>query len=64
MSRKIIGMILASFGMLMFMSLYIIVIINQSDFIKYVVTVLGYLSVIIFATGIILFKSVPSKNKK
>lgn len=63
MGKKIVGLILSVIGMIIFISLYVIVIINQADFIKYIVTALGYVSVIIFAVGIILFKS-NHKNKK
>ena len=63
MGKKIVGLILSSIGMIIFISLYVIVIINQADFIKYIVTALGYVSVIIFAVGIILFKS-NHKSKK
>ena len=57
MKKKILGIILSIIGMLMFISLYIMIIICQADYIKHIVTVVGYISVCVFATGIILFKA-------
>ena len=63
MWKRIIGIILSIIGMIMFISLYFIVIYNQADYIKYVVTVLGYIAVIVFAAGILLCK-MKIKNKE
>lgn len=65
MAKRIIGIILSIIGILMFISLYVMVIVNKADYIKYIVTVVGYLCVVIFTVGIIMFKStLTSKEKK
>lgn len=63
--KRIFGIILSVVGIAMFISLYIIVIINQADYVKYIVTVIGYICVIVFTIGIMLFKStLVSKEEK
>ena len=64
MGKRIIGVILSIIGMLMFISLYFIVISSQADYIKHIVTLLGYISVVIFAAGILLCKAKVNKNKE
>ena len=63
--KRIFGIILSVVGIAMFISLYIIVIVNQADYVKYIVTVIGYICVIVFTIGIMLFKStLVSKEEK
>lgn len=63
--KRIFGIILSVVGIAMFISLYIIVIVNQADYVKYIVTVIGYICVIAFTIGIMLFKStLVSKEEK
>ena len=63
--KRIFGIILSVVGIAMFISLYIIVIVNQADYVKYIVTVIGYICVIVFTIGIMLFKStLLSKEEK
>lgn len=63
--KRVFGIILSVIGILLFISLYVIVILNKADYVKYIVTVLGYLSVAIFTVGIIMFKQTlsPKENK-
>lgn len=63
--KRIFGIILSVVGIAMFISLYVIVIVNQADYVKYIVTVIGYICVIVFTIGIMLFKStLVSKEEK
>lgn len=64
MTKRIIGIVLSVTGILMFLSLYVIVIINKEDYIKYIVTILGYLCVVVFTVGIIMFKSTLTPKEK
>lgn len=61
--KRILGIILAVIGIVMFIMQYVIVILNQADYIKYIVTILGYLCVAIFTIGIVLIKSTISEKK-
>ncbi len=64
--KRIIGIILMVLGIVLFISLYIMVISSQADYIKYIVTITGYFSVAIFMAGIFIFKSTltPKLNTK
>lgn len=64
MAKRIIGIILSIIGILMFISLYVMVIVNKADYIKYIVTVVGYLCVVVFTVGIFLFKSTLTPKEK
>lgn len=64
MGKKILSIILSLVGLLMFLSLYVIVIVNEADYIKYVVTALGYVAVVVFAMGIIMLKANFTKKKE
>lgn len=61
MSKKILGITFVTIGMIMFIMLYALVIIFQADYIKHIVTILGYISVALFATGIIFLKTSMKK---
>ncbi len=62
--KRIVGIVLALIGIAMFISLYVIVIINKADYVKYIVTVLGYICVIVFTIGIMMFKSTLSPKEE
>jgi uncharacterized membrane protein len=62
--KRIVGIVLALIGIAMFVSLYVIVIINKADYVKYIVTVLGYICVIVFTIGIMMFKSTLSPKEE
>ncbi len=61
--KRILGIIFAVIGIVMFLLQYVIVILNQADYIKYIVTILGYLCVAIFTIGIVLIKSTIQDKK-
>ena len=61
--KKIIGIILLGLGILLFLSLYIfMVILKDSDIIGYVIFIVGFISLVSFITGVMLYQS--SKQKK
>ena len=67
--KRILGIILMVLGIILFISLYIMVISSQADYIKYIVTITGYISVAIFMARIFIFKStltpkLKTKNKE
>lgn len=62
--KKVIGIIISSIAFLVFISLYFIVIFNQNDYVKYLVTILGYESIILFTVGILMFKKEREKDKE
>ena len=62
--KRIVGIVLALIGIAMFISLYVIVIIDKADYVKYIVTVLGYICVIVFTIGIMMFKSTLSPKEE
>lgn len=62
--KRIVGIVLALIGIAMFISLYVIVIINKADYVKYIVTILGYICVIVFTIGIMMFKSTLSPKEE
>lgn len=62
--KRVFGIILSIIGILLFISLYVIVIINKADYVKYIVTVIGYLCVVIFTVGIIMFKQTLTPKEK
>ena len=62
--KRIVGIVLSLIGIAMFVSLYVIVIINKADYVKYVVTILGYICVIVFTIGIMMFKSTLSPKEE
>lgn len=62
--KKVIGIIISSIAFLVFISLYFIVIFNQNDYVKYLVTILGYGSIILFTVGILMFKKEREKDKE
>lgn len=62
--KRIVGIVLSLIGIAMFVSLYVIVIINKADYVKYIVTILGYICVIVFTIGIMMFKSTLSPKEE
>ena len=63
--KMILGIVLLVVGLILFFMLYVMVILSQADYMKYIVTATGYLSVIIFTIGMVLFKnSLPQKQEK
>lgn len=62
--KRIVGIVLSLIGIAMFISLYVIVIINKADYVKYIVTILGYICVIVFTIGIMMFKSTLSPKEE
>ena len=62
--KRILGIILMVLGIVLFISLYIMVILSQADYIKYIVTITGYISVAIFMAGIFIFKSTLTPKLK
>lgn len=64
MVKRILGIILSVIGIMLFISLYVMVILNQADYIKYIVTIVGYLCVVIFTVGIIMFKGTLTPKEK
>lgn len=62
--KKIIGIILLGLGMLLFLSLYIfMVILKDSDIIGYVIFIVGFISLVSFITGVMLYRSSKQKNE-
>ena len=62
--KKIIGIILLGLGMLLFLSLYIfMVILKDSDIIGYVIFIVGFISLVSFITGVMLYQSSKQKNE-
>lgn len=61
--KRILGIALSVIGVVMFLSLYLIIILNRQDYVKHIVTILGYLSVAIFACGIVLIKTTITKKE-
>ena len=51
-------------GVALFISLYVMVVITEANFIKYVVTITGYIACLVFMFGIIIFKSTISFKKQ
>ena len=52
-------------GIGLFISLYMMVIISDANFMKYIVTVTGYIACLVFMFGIILFKeTIQLKGKE
>ena len=64
LAKRVIGIILSIIGILMFLSLYVIIILFKEDFIKHIITVIGYLCVAVFTVGIILFKNTLTPKEK
>lgn len=62
--KRIVGIVLSLIGIAMFVSLYVIVIINKANYVKYIVTILGYICVIVFTIGIMMFKSTLSPKEE
>lgn len=62
--KRILSISLLVIGFLAFIFLYVLVIINKADYVKYIVTLIGYLSVAVFTVGIFLLKSTFNKNEK
>lgn len=63
LTKRILGIVLSSIGLVEFIMLYVLVVISQADFIKYIVTVLGYCSVVFFIGGIFLIKTSMNNNE-
>lgn len=62
--KKIIGIILLGLGILLFLSLYIfMVILKDSDIIGYVIFIVGFISLVCFITGVMLYQSSKQKNE-
>ena len=62
--KKIIGIILLGLGILLFLSLYIfMVILKDSDIIGYVIFIVGFISLVSFITGVMLYRSNKQKNE-
>lgn len=62
--KKIIGIILLGLGILLFLSLYIfVVILKDSDIIGYVIFIVGFISLVSFITGVMLYRSSKQKNE-
>lgn len=62
--KKIIGIILLGLGILLFLSLYIfMVILKDSDIIGYVIFIVGFISLVSFITGVMLYQSSKQKNE-
>ncbi len=62
--KKIIGIILLGLGILLFLSLYIfMVILKDSDIIGYVIFIVGFISLVSFITGVMLYRSSKQKNE-
>lgn len=62
--KKIIGIILLGLGILLFLSLYIfMVILKDSDIIGYVIFIVGFISLVCFITGVMLYRSSKQKNE-
>lgn len=62
--KRILGIGLMALGVILFISLYVMVILSQENYIKYIVTVTGYISVIVFMAGIFIFKGTISPKTK
>ena len=61
--KKILGIILSVLGVLLFLSLYIfMVLFKNSDIIGYVIFIVGFISLIVFIIGVMIYKS-SKKNK-
>ena len=52
--KRILGIGLMALGVILFISLYVMVILSQENYIKYIVTVTGYISVIVFLAKLYL----------
>lgn len=62
--KKMLGIILSVLGILLFLSLYIfMVIFKDSDIIGYVIFIVGFISLISFTAGAMLYKASKQKNE-
>ena len=61
--KNILGIILSVLGALLFLSLYMfMVLFKNSDIIGYVIFIVGFISLVVFITGVMVYKS-SKKNK-
>lgn len=62
--KKIIGYLLLSLSIIMFMGLVLCMILIKKDFMKYLLLLVSYLSVIIFFIGTTIIRKEGIKNEK
>ena len=62
--KKIIGYLLLALSIIMFMGLVLCMILIKKDFMKYLLLLVSYLSVIIFFIGTTIIRKEGLKNEK